>query len=188
MQAALRIFHLFSHALETILRKERSIFVRRKGRVIQRLSAKSADGFAVLRPAGEQQRSARFGVCAEDGEGLPLVVVTKVEEAVPRHHAVDGPSERQCAHVGDDPFAFREVALRKRDPRGRGTAATDLEPRREQIGGHGFARTAPKIENWAARLEQRTETVEPRLFDEYWLAATVAHPFVRAALVEIDDL
>jgi hypothetical protein len=70
-------------------------------------------------------------VRAKDGKHAPLIVEIEMKEAVPRHHAVEGPSERQRAHVGDNPFAVREVAARKRDHRRRRIDATNVEASRQ---------------------------------------------------------
>jgi hypothetical protein len=58
---------------------------------------------------------------------------------------------------------------------------------RQQVGGHRFAGAAAEIEDRAAVRRQRQEAIERCLFEELGLAAAIADPVERAALIEIDD-
>src|SRR5471032_548169 len=85
--AAFRIFHLFGNDGEVIGGEQRTVFIGREARMIEWFSAQAADGLAVPRAAGKQQRPAGGGVIAENRKHPPLIGKGKMKEAVPRHDA-----------------------------------------------------------------------------------------------------
>src|SRR3954468_8796618 len=83
VMAAVRVLHDVSHNVEPVCVEPGPILRLGQTGVIERLPLVAADGLAVGRSGGEQQRRPQSQMVSEDGEHAPLIVMWQMKEAIP---------------------------------------------------------------------------------------------------------
>jgi hypothetical protein len=94
---------------KSITVRKTPVLGRRQTAVKEGLTSIAADGFAVCRATRKHQYGARSRVPREGREHVPLVIVGKVEEAVPSQYAVETSIDPERTHVGNMPGLLREL-------------------------------------------------------------------------------
>jgi hypothetical protein len=85
--------------------------------MVERIASIAADRFAMARSGIERQHGGRSGVFAKHVEHSALVRGREMEKAVPRQNSLERLSQRQRAHIADNPCVSGQAATTQRDKR-----------------------------------------------------------------------
>ena len=120
-----------------------------------------ADRLPERRSGGEHQRSTRVSVRLEDCEHLPLILMTQVEETIPRQQTVEARRGCHTPHVADAGFVTRQVCPKQRNHLRRAVHARQgMSPGRDMAADRN-AGTAAEIEDLRGRGQQGQESIDP---------------------------
>lgn len=164
--------------------KERTIFSLIQAPVIELLAAIASDSLSVLRSASEQQCSGFGEVRTQQREDLTLIVRGEMKQAVPCEKAVVLASEREAAHVRNDPSRRWKALFAQRDECARCVDSRYFEPKLNEVTRDWDTAPTTEVKNMTVRRQKRCKSFDPRALRHE--TASIPIPRTSVPLIETD--